>query len=94
MSVSEKPQDNYSLHEIVMRINGGDFIPHGETRYDEKAYVRQTEIEDLIDWLLYGMRYVYEFRNRAEYSYQKAGNEAKRYFMSLRDTIDDLLGDE
>lgn len=86
-------QDTYSLQDIVTRVNGDDFIPHGETRYDELAYERQEAIEGLIDWLIDGMKYVYEFKNRPEYSYQKAGNEAERYLVRLKDNIVDILND-
>lgn len=84
-------QDNYSLQDIVTRVNGDDFIPHGETRYDEDAYERMEAIENLMEWLIDGFRYVYEFRVRPEYSYQKAGKEAERFLMSLRDTIDNMI---
>ena len=84
-------QDSYSLQDIVTRINGGDFIPHGETRYDEEAYDRMLAVENLIYWLIDGFRYTYEYKNRAEYSYQKAGKEAERYLSGLRDTIDEMV---
>lgn len=87
-------QDNYSLQDIVTRVNGDDFIPHGETMYDEGAYDRQLAIENLMDWLIDGMRYVYEFRNRVEYSYQKAGKEAERYLREVKDKIEDMMDDE
>lgn len=88
-----EPQENYSIQDIVTRINGGDFIPLGDTTYDGKAYERQREIEGLIDWLIDGMRYVYEYKNRFEWSYEKASKEAERYLISLRDTIDEILMD-
>ena len=39
-----KPQEHYCLEDIVTRVNGGDYIPIGETRYDDEAYERQNGI--------------------------------------------------
>ena len=87
-------QDYYTLQDIVTRVNGDDFIPHGETMYDEGAYDRQLAIENLMDWLIDGMRYVYEFRNRPEWSYQKAGKEAERYLRDVKERITDMLEEQ
>ena len=85
-----KPQEHYCLEDIVTRVNGGDYIPIGETRYDDEAYERQKIIENLIDYLVDGLSQICQ-KNAVEYSIQQASKEAKRYLRRLSDDISDML---
>lgn len=92
--MDKKCLGTYTLTQIVERVNGGDFVPHGDSVYDEKAYDRQIEVQDLIDYLIGGLQWTYEFRTRPEFSYERAGLEAEEYLKRLKNYIEDILNEE
>ena len=85
--------NKYGLYTIVNKINGGGFIPVGETNYDNEAFERMKNIEDLIDMLLDDMLRVYE-QTGYEASVHKAKDEAERWFKEVHEAIEDILAEE
>ena len=81
-----------NLYEIVGRLNGGEIKPIGSTEYDNKALGRQKNIQDLIDFLIDDMYWVYACEG-SEYSVETARNEARKWFRDLRTMIDENLPD-
>ena len=82
----------YALYDIVDKINGGGIIPIGETNYDKKAYMRMKEIEDLAECLVDDMLRVYEQKGN-EASIADAREEAGKWFKMMKETIDEILGE-
>lgn len=80
----------YGLYTIVNKINGGGIIPVGETNYDNEAFERMKNIEDLIEKLVDDMLRVYE-QTGYEVSVHKAKDEAVGWFEDLKGTIDYIL---
>lgn len=80
----------YALYDIVDKVNGGGIIPIGETNYDNKAFMRMKEIENLIDMLVDDMLRVYEQKGY-EASVQSAQREADKYLWDLKTTVDEIL---
>lgn len=85
------PFDIEIIQEVVNRLIGGKIEPLGDTEYDRKAYDRQEVTEDLIEYLLDSIIYVYEQRESPEASIQKAGEESKKFLQYIRDYITDVL---
>lgn len=92
--MDKKCLGSYTLIDIVERVNGGDFIPRGDSTYDEKAYDRQIEIQGLIEYLIVGFHYIHKFRTRPEWSYERAGLEAEEFLKSLKKVIEEILDEE
>ena len=82
----------YALYDIVEKINGGGIIPVGETNYDNKAFTRMLEVEELVEDLIDDFSKVVE-TDGTEYSIQRARVEAENWLIELRDTIIDIVGD-
>ena len=80
----------YTLYDIVEKINGGEIVPIGETNYDNKAYMRMKETEDLAECLIDDMLRVYEQKGN-EASIADARNEAEKWFKMMKETIDEIL---
>ena len=83
----------YELYDIVEKVNGGGIIPVGETNYDQMAFFRMKEIEHLTDYLIEDMLRVLETEGN-EASISKARDEAKRWFIDLKETIDEILRED
>lgn len=80
----------YALYDIVEKINGGGIIPVGETNYDNKAYMRMKEVEDLAECLVDDMLRVLETKGN-EASISDARQEARKWFKEMQETIDEIL---
>lgn len=83
----------YALYDIVEKINGGGIIPVGETNYDNKAYMRMKEVEDLAECLVDDMLRVLETKGN-EASISEARREARKWFKEMQETIDEILKEE
>lgn len=83
----------YALYDIVEKINGGGIIPVGETNYDNKAYMRMKEVEDLAECLVDDMLRVLETKG-CEASISDARQEARKWFKQMQETIDEILKED
>lgn len=83
----------YALYDIVEKINGGGIIPVGETNYDNKAYMRMKEVEDLAECLVDDMLRVLETKGN-EASISDARQEARKWFKEMQETINEILKED
>ena len=83
----------YELYDIVEKLNGGSIIPVGETNYDNEAFMRMKEAEQLIECFIDDMLRVLETKgNEASISY--ARQEARKWFKEMQETIDEILKED
>ena len=83
----------YALYDIVEKINGGGIVPVGETNYDNKAFMRMKEVENLAECLVDDMLRVLETKGN-EASISEARREARKWFKEMQETIDEILKEE
>ena len=83
----------YALYDIVDKMVGGSIVPVGETDYDNKAFTRMLEVEELVEDLIDDFSKVVE-TDGTEYSIQRARVEARNWLKDLRDKINDVIGEK
>ena len=83
----------YALYDIVDKMVGGSIIPVGETNYDNKAFMRMKEVEDLAECLVDDMLRVLETKGN-EASISDARQEAREWFKEMQETIDEILKED
>ena len=83
----------YALYDIVDKMVGGSIVPVGETNYDNKAFTRMLEVEELVEDLIDDFSKVVE-TDGTEYSIQRARSEARSWLNGLRDAINEIIGEE
>ena len=83
----------YALYDIVDKMVGGSIVPVGETNYDNKAFTRMLEVEELVEDLIDDFSKVVE-TDGTEYSIQRARVEARNWLEDLRDKINDVIGEK
>ena len=83
----------YALYDIVDKMVGGSIVPVGETNYDNKAFTRMLEVEELVEDLIDDFSKVVE-TDGTEYSIQRARVEARNWLKDLRNTINDVIGEK
>ena len=79
-----------NIADVVMTLIG-NIEPVGETTADEKAYENLLCLEETLDILHDEIRFLLPNLNRYEYSMKRQGEEAKRYFESLAETISEWM---
>lgn len=82
---------DYSLYEIVRKLNGGSILPVGETNYDDNAYKRMLEQESLISELINDIEHVVGQDGYGLHSVYRAKTQAIDWLREMRDDIDDVL---
>lgn len=82
----------YALYDIVDKMVGGSIVPVGETNYDNKAFTRMLEVEELVEDLIDDFSKVVE-TDGFENSVEIARSEARNWLKDLRDTINEILGE-
>ena len=83
----------YALYDIVDKIVGGSIVPVGETNYDNKAFTRMLEVEELVEYLVDDMLRVLETKGN-EASISEARQEARKWFKEMQETINEILTGE
>lgn len=83
----------YALYDIVEKIIGGGIVPVGETNYDNKAFMRMKEVENLAECLVDDMLRVLETKGH-EASISEARREARKWFKEMQETIDEILKED
>ena len=78
--------DADDLADVVMTLVG-NIEPVGETTADGKAYENLLCLEETLDILHDEIQFLLPNLNRCEYSMKRQGEEAKKYFESLAETI-------
>jgi hypothetical protein len=73
------------MHEIVKKLIGPVY-PIGETNKDSKRLERLKILISLADDLLHDIGVVSTYKDRPEWSMQKAGKVASEYFELIGDT--------
>ena len=73
------------VYDVVIKLIG-PIEPIGETNADEKRFENLKAMIGLIDRLLSAVDSVAAHRDRQEYSMQRAGKVADKFFAELRAT--------
>lgn len=79
-----------NIADVVMTLIG-NIEPVGESRTDERAYENLLCLEETIDILHDEIQFLLPNLNRYEYSMKRQGEEAKKYFESLAETISEWM---
>ncbi len=79
-----------NIADVVMALIG-NIEPVGETTADEKAYENLLCLEETLDILHDEIQFLLPNLKRYEYSMKRQGEEAKKYFESLAETISEWM---
>ena len=81
---------NYNIYEIITKIIG-KILPIGETNTDEARLKNLTVHCNVTHSLLKDIILAASYRDRQEYSVQKAGEEAYRSLVEIKKLIDEVI---
>lgn len=81
--------DKLSIYEIVSKLVG-ETIPVGETHTDNKRFENLNTTIELVERLLYDIKYVSQYKDNQEYSMSLIGTTADDF---LKETYRELFDD-
>ena len=83
----------FSDEEIIKIIESlnGSIEPIGETNTDNQRFENLKNMEKIMNCLLDDIQFLIPRRNSCEYSVQRAGIEAVRYLLDVRENINDWM---